>query len=178
MNRASWKDIAELIGITAIVLSLIFVGLQLRQSQQLATEELVSFSNDRQNAIRELIVANADIWRKACAGEPLDSASRVIAAKIYDAWTDHVIGEYLLRETGVRRSDSEQQQIVEEYAAQHWIYPGLAELAMSRRNWHEGAVETRSVGGAPHRARFLNRIEELEASGIRPEGDPAWCGRT
>ena len=44
---------------TAIVLSLLFVGLQLRQSQQVAVEEVISYSNERQNAIRELIVANA-----------------------------------------------------------------------------------------------------------------------
>ncbi|MDH3431772.1 MAG: hypothetical protein OEQ14_17365 [Gammaproteobacteria bacterium] len=178
MNRVPWIDIAELVGVTAIVLSLLFDGLQLRQSQQVATEELVSYSNDRQNAIRELIVANADIWRKACAGEPLDPASRVVAAKIYDAWTDHVIGEYILRGSGVRQSESAQQQIVEEIAAQHWIYPGLAELAVSKRGWHGGAVETSEDESEIHRARFLRRFEDLESSDIKREGDPAWCGPT
>jgi hypothetical protein len=32
MNRASWKDGAELIGVLAIVLSLIFVGFQIKQA--------------------------------------------------------------------------------------------------------------------------------------------------
>ena len=36
MKTTSWKDIAELIGIAAIVASLIFVGLQLKQSQEIA----------------------------------------------------------------------------------------------------------------------------------------------
>jgi len=36
MKRADWKDTAELVGIAAIVASLIFVGLELRQSQQIA----------------------------------------------------------------------------------------------------------------------------------------------
>ena len=36
MNHTKWKDIAELIGITAIVASLIFVGLELRQAYQIA----------------------------------------------------------------------------------------------------------------------------------------------
>ena len=31
-----WKDVAEIVGISAIVASLIFVGLELRQSQQIA----------------------------------------------------------------------------------------------------------------------------------------------
>ena len=36
MKSNSWKDIAELIGIAAIVASLIFVGLQMKQSQDIA----------------------------------------------------------------------------------------------------------------------------------------------
>ena len=36
MNFSQLKDIAELIGLVAIVASLIFVGLQLKQSQEIA----------------------------------------------------------------------------------------------------------------------------------------------
>ena len=177
MNRVSWKDIAELIGILAIVLSLLFVGLQLRQSQQLAVEELVSYSNERQNAIRGLIVDNAEIWRKACMGEPLDPTSRIIAAKIFEAWTDHVIAEVILRRDGVSRSDRSQQRTIEEFVAQLWIYPGLSELGRARGEWHGGAVETSSNDGELG-ARIEKRREELRARDFKFEGDPAWCGRT
>jgi len=40
MNAKSWKDVAELFGIAAIVVSLVFVGLQLRQDQIVAHAEL------------------------------------------------------------------------------------------------------------------------------------------
>ena len=36
MKDTNWKDVAELIGIAAIVASLIFVGLQMKQSQEIA----------------------------------------------------------------------------------------------------------------------------------------------
>jgi hypothetical protein len=36
MKKTTWRETAELIGIIAIVASLIFVGLQLRQSQEIA----------------------------------------------------------------------------------------------------------------------------------------------
>lgn len=36
MKFSQWKDIAELVGLVAIVASLIFVGLQLKQSQDIA----------------------------------------------------------------------------------------------------------------------------------------------
>jgi hypothetical protein len=39
MKNSDWKDIAELFGIAAIVASLIFVGLQMKQSQEIAIAE-------------------------------------------------------------------------------------------------------------------------------------------
>ena len=36
MAQKNWRDIAEIIGVAAIVASLIFVGLQLKQSQEIA----------------------------------------------------------------------------------------------------------------------------------------------
>ncbi len=36
MAKSNWKDIAEIIGIAAIVASLIFVGLQMKQSHEIA----------------------------------------------------------------------------------------------------------------------------------------------
>ena len=36
MKNANWKNIIEVFGISAIVGSLIFVGLELRQAQQIA----------------------------------------------------------------------------------------------------------------------------------------------
>jgi hypothetical protein len=36
MKSMSWKDVAEFVGIAAIVASLLFVGLQLKQSQEIA----------------------------------------------------------------------------------------------------------------------------------------------
>ena len=42
----SWKDVAEFVGIIAIVASLLFVGLQLQQDRQLARAELGSNANE------------------------------------------------------------------------------------------------------------------------------------
>jgi len=178
LRTTNWKSIAELIGMTAIVLSLLFVGLQLKQAQQLASEDLVNYANERQNAIRELIVANPDVWRKACEGEPLDPVSRILAAKILDAWLDHVSGEYGLRAYGVRQSEAARDKIVEEIAAQFWIYPGLRALSDSRADWHNGAVVTSSNSTFDLGGRVRERLAELEASGVNPERDVAWCGRT
>ena len=39
MNNSNWKDTAELIGIAAIVASLVFVGMQMKQSQDIALSQ-------------------------------------------------------------------------------------------------------------------------------------------
>lgn len=51
MASNGWKDIAELVGITAIVASLVFVGLQMRQTHDIALATLYQMRSD---AAREL----------------------------------------------------------------------------------------------------------------------------
>ena len=55
MSATSWKDVAELIGIAAIVASLVFVGLELRQTQTaLMASTYQARSFDAMNAQRGL----------------------------------------------------------------------------------------------------------------------------
>lgn len=57
MKSTNWKDIAELIGITAIVASLVFVGLQMKQSQEIA----LSVANQtRTDATINMLIASAE----------------------------------------------------------------------------------------------------------------------
>jgi len=60
MKKISWKEVAEILGITSIVASLIFVGLQLKQSQEIAiaaqyqarTDTIIEFFNvQKQHAV-------------------------------------------------------------------------------------------------------------------------------
>ena len=46
MKQYDWKSIAELVGIAAVVASLIFVGLQLEQSQEIAIAEQYQSRSD------------------------------------------------------------------------------------------------------------------------------------
>ena len=55
MPRANWKEIAELLGIAAIVASLIFVGVQLRQEQLIARTEMASVSAEIKLQINDKI---------------------------------------------------------------------------------------------------------------------------
>jgi len=55
LPSTNWKDIAELLGIAAIVASLIFVGVQLRQEQLIARTEMASVSAEIKLQINDKI---------------------------------------------------------------------------------------------------------------------------
>jgi len=55
LRTENWKDIAELIGIAAIVVSLIFVGFQMKQSHEIAlAEQYQSRSESTENMLLSL----------------------------------------------------------------------------------------------------------------------------
>ena len=54
--KANWKDIAELVGVAAIVASLVFVGIQMQQSHDIAASQIYQ---ERANASVAAIMAAA-----------------------------------------------------------------------------------------------------------------------
>ncbi len=82
MRNPNWKGAAELIGVTAIVASLIFVGLQLRQSQDIALSELSASRHASRVELDNAISDHADIWARGNAGDELDYADSVIYRRL------------------------------------------------------------------------------------------------
>ena len=78
MSSANWKDAAELAGMSAIVASLVFVGLQMRQTRDIALTE--NGWSVMMGAIesRRPIYEFPDIWTKGNAGDELNSSEEVI----------------------------------------------------------------------------------------------------
>ena len=91
MESRNWKGVGELIGMAAIVASLIFVGLELRQSQQIALNELnfttVSGFYETRNAINQY----ADVWVKGNSGEKLTREEAVIYTNLIRNVNTHAI---------------------------------------------------------------------------------------
>ena len=82
MNSMNWKGIAEMFGITAIVASLIFVGLQMRQSQEIAIAETFLSILSSEIAINNSVNEHAELWAKANSGAELNEAETVIFANL------------------------------------------------------------------------------------------------
>jgi hypothetical protein len=77
-----WKSYAELLGMVAVVASLVFVGLELRQSQNVARAEM--HANNLANVIdvRNARIANAEIWAKGNANGELTPIEELIYAQL------------------------------------------------------------------------------------------------
>ena len=84
----NYAQIVEIIGIISIIGSLIFVGLQLQQSQQISFAEQDLSSIEIELLLVTEINKHIDTWRKGNAGEPLDERATSIYKNLLDsAWT-------------------------------------------------------------------------------------------
>ena len=82
MTFDRWKTIAEFAGITGIILSLVFVGLQLRHEHRVANAERGMSIAESYYEELDGRIENADVWVKGNAGvDELSPAETVI----YDA---------------------------------------------------------------------------------------------
>ena len=102
MKSVSWKAMIELVGIVAIVASLIFVGLQLRQEQRVASIEagfnLIESYYEQRNGMIE----NADTWAKGNAGEEELSPTEVVIYKalIRKQWAHAYWATHAMKQLG------------------------------------------------------------------------------
>ena len=85
MKFAGWKDLVEIVGIVAIIASLIFVGLQLKQEQQIAISEIAQADEGSSTRLDLAIIENADLWLKANIGEILTERESLIMNRLVSA---------------------------------------------------------------------------------------------
>lgn len=94
MDFRKFNEVAELVGIVAIVASLVFVGLRLRQSQEIALADLKASFASASIEIASLIADNSEVWAKGIAGEVLDESDDSVV---------HSFAAFLHRRPGARR---------------------------------------------------------------------------
>jgi len=81
VKPSSWKEIAEPIGIGAIVASLVFVGLQLRQAEVIARSEMNASILANKIETNALIVEYPVVWHKGNKGGELSEAEAEIFSR-------------------------------------------------------------------------------------------------
>ena len=146
MKKTNWREIAELIGIAAIVGSLIFVGLQMRQTQSIALNDM------SYNRIFSGIDANstkfeyAELWVRGNANEDLDRAEAMIYKElIRESWNR----AFFNNQTAVRLGGASNMSI-HDYAYFLYKNPGARkvwEADADERNRHRTLLLGQAPGG-------------------------------
>ena len=94
MKLANLKELVEAVGIIAIVASLLFVGMELRQSRAIAIGDGNLANAENQIAINDAINEHAAIWVRGNAGEPLNEDDAVIFGNLVRSKSIHAFMEY------------------------------------------------------------------------------------
>jgi len=76
MDSAKLNDWMQVVGIFAVVASLIFVGLQMQQDRVLATVEALSSRSDTILELTDMISTNRELWVSALNGDELSEADQ------------------------------------------------------------------------------------------------------
>ena len=94
MNKMTWKEKTEFVGIAAIVASLLFVGLQMRQAGAIANAELQNEMIAARTARSDLFAQHAEVLHKANSGGELTGAEVIILDSLVSTlWGEAFFGQ-------------------------------------------------------------------------------------
>lgn len=155
MKTIDWKGIAELIGIAAIVASLIFVGMQMRQAQQIAIADGYSELSSSTFSRSDLISAHSHLISKVNRDDQLTDAEAISLDNFVDAmWKGSFFAwrrwELLDLQTGGPVTDLSQ------FFCQN---SGLTRIWVDQSNGFLGVVDEERAGASGDIARFSREVD-------------------
>jgi hypothetical protein len=165
LKSTNWKDIAELIGIAAIVASLVFVGLQMRQEQTIAITETRSTVTQKIGEISAIIESSPGVWIRGLDGEELSAEERVVFYSMVEV-VESFFFDMFLRFRNLEIGSVE--PLARDFAFAVYTYPGLKQAYISEfesdqtRNQAYGDDESRVDD---FRNLVMQYLEELEERG-------------
>ena len=134
MRRVRWKDLAEVIGFVALIASLIFVGLQIRQDHKIARLQTAADFDDTMIEYARVINANREIWIKGLEGADLTPEDQVTFEAVAFAVWQKFLGLY---NREIIFDNVRKDGIARQLASELYIFPGLREYFLARCGHHE-----------------------------------------
>ena len=122
----NWKIAAEFVGISAIIGSLVFVGMQLRQEQAIAIVDTYGSIVESNEAVLSLIGEHPDIWEKGLLGDKLSTSDEIVFSGMVRAVFSHHAHMFI---RFARIGPGDPEGIMKDFAYAIYIFPGL------RRQW-------------------------------------------
>jgi len=172
--QPNWRTIGEIAAVVSIVLSLLFVGYELRLSRTMAYDASVVANQESTASIRDLLASHGDLWQRGCAGEELTPGEQATFNNLIYAYSTNYF--YLWRRTavGVLQSDPEIYPI--NIARNMLYFPGFEHAwreVMSNSGAFNQQIQDSQFGWT---AVVQEKFSELEQTEPRTARDPALCG--
>ena len=127
MKKLDWKSAAELVGIAAVVFSLVFVGLELRQTRLVARIDVMNSLLSSHIELSSAISQNAELWVQGATGRELSEAEAVVFEELVINVNNKAITEYLSED--LLGNTEEAESVMDDFAAVLHQNPG------ARRTW-------------------------------------------
>lgn len=163
MNRGIWNDLFERIGIVAIIASLIFVGLQVRQDQNIAVAQILAEHDGNLIEMANLVSDNREIWIRGLEGEELSKLDELAFQTMADT-TDRLLSNRFNRTQLLDTFPGD--LVAQRYAFRLYTFPGLRriyEVKKARRLTHNSGFNGTDVGGsAGFRIKVDRYLVELD----------------
>ena len=136
MKRKKFKDWLEIIGIGAVVASLIFVGYEIRQSQDIAVSVQLDSTLQALTEVEALIIDNAEVWYKGCSGEQLTTEEQLIFTRIFHLYSVYYFFTWLnIEVTGI--SPARKQLSIDNMAINIYRSVGLQKEWDALERWRD-----------------------------------------
>ena len=154
MDSAKLNDWAQVIGIFALVGSLIFIGLQMQQDRRLAAAQVIVAADSVQMDFAALISDNRDVWDRGLKGEELSAADEMAFRAVARGHFQRHLGVYQrLGLLGLGSGDS----MVQKYAFDLYQYPSLRKAFLQMR---DDVSARRNYFGTTPVVQFDNKVME------------------
>lgn len=174
MDSEKLNDWLQIIGLFGVMASLVFVGVQIRQTQVIAEGESAMISIESVAATRQLLVDNIDVWTGGCAGEELSPSEAAKFAQLHRAYTQIAFFAWLSARHNIL--DFNPDDLIYSYAANLHRYPGFAQQSSSWWEWAEQGQSRSLESGRQFVSEVLARVEELQEIEPEPVFDARFCG--
>ena len=156
MTQEKLRTWFEVIGISAVVASLVFVGVQLRQEQEIAAGQYAYDWLSAKIELSGLVAEQKEIWVAGLKGEELSEVDSAVFETLISAWIGFQTARYRNR---LLISGDDASEVALEVANSIHTFPRLKVFWRGYMSYIAEVHGDLGEGMASHVNRFLQEIE-------------------
>lgn len=169
-----FREWLETLAVIAVFASLVFVGLELRQASEIATDASLSASSEIVTSVEELVLEHPAVWLQGCRGEDLAKPDKLIFTRLFHVYTFHHFMLYMRSGASVAKSSG--SLAVDNMAINIHRNPGFSAAWDDLATWRGYAAEAEGNDFRSWRQSVDERVAYWTHAEPDPLNMPERCG--